>query len=662
LAKLASQFSSEIKISKGKRTANASSIASLLMLVAPKDTELIISARGKDEKKAVAAILELIAAGFQDGVDSPAVAKNPSTVGAPAVVSGMQKFDGIGVATGVLIGTAYVRLPGESDIPRYTLRANQVAREQKRFNEALEKVRKDLSDMCEKVANMQGATEMFPFMDLYRLLLDDPALSRETRNIIACERCNAEWAIKRRTNAVSAHFLTVQDSYLQERGKDIQHVMNRLLVALKPGRRKTAASVSGNILVTSELDPAHVIAIKHEGAVGFVCETGGSTSHTAILARSMNMPAIVGANGVLAAVENGNTLVLDMDNNAVIVNADKGALAHYRAERNRTAEAAPHKRIHRRRGAGVKTKDGDSILLQANIELPEETAGVLDAVADGVGLFRTEFLFLNRDEPPNEDEQFEVYRYVLKRLAPLPVVIRTIDIGLDKSTAGDQVDTNPLGLRAIRYCLAEPKIFLTQLRALLRAAVAGNMKILLPMLSHPAELEQTMVLIKNAREQLRMARRKQATELPIGGMIEVPASIYVMRAFARYLDFFSIGTNDLTQYTLAVDRSDERLARYYEHMHPAVIHFLANIVDNARRARKPVTLCGEMAGDPAMTRLLLSLGLTNLSMNVPQMAAVRDLIPRLNNKELTVHRRRFLSAATPEAAWAHNNKINGAST
>ena len=659
LAKLAAQFSADIKIIKGKRTASAVSIASLLMLVAPKGTELQITAAGRDEKQAVAAVLELIAGGFQDGMDTPAVAENPpAAIGAPPpAAAAMQKFDGVGVIAGAIIGKADVRLPGESNIPRYTLRKNQITAEQKRFDDALQLVRRDLSDMCEKIAHMQGADEMFPFVDLYRMLLDDPALSRETRAIIAREKCNAEWAIKQRADAVSAHFLNVQDSYLHERGKDIHHVMRRLLDAIEPGSSKKPKTAKGRILVTSELDPAHVITLRQEGYLGFVSDTGGGASHTAILARSMNMPAVVGANGLSAAVENDCTLVLDMDNGAVIVNPDKDTLAHYRR-----VSPAPVRRsaaVKKCCGDGVKTRDGRIVHLHANIELPDEARGVQEAGADGVGLFRTEFLFLNRGVLPGEDEQFEIYCAVAKRLSPLPVVIRTIDIGLDKTPEGGKVDANPLGLRAIRYCLSSPKVFLVQLRALLRAAaVCGNIKILLPMLSHPSELEQTTALVKHAREQLRTSRHVNAATPPIGAMIEVPASIFVMRAFARQLDFFSIGTNDLTQYTLAVDRSDERLARYYDHLHPAVLHFLAMIVDNARRTKKPVTLCGEVAGDAQMTRLLLSLGLDDFSMSVSQIAAVRDIIGRVDFAQLGAHRRRLLSAPTPEAASTCNKMLN----
>lgn len=648
LAKLAARYKSRVTISKGRRTADASSIASLLMLVAPKSTELSIAVSGKDEKQAVAAILELIAGGFGDGVDSPAVAENPPAAAVP-LPRAAQKIDGIGTATGAVVGTAQVWFAGDSEVPRYPLAKNRIAAEQKRFDAALQRARDELSEACQKIADMEGATEMFPFMEVYRALLDDTALMRNIRNTIAARQYNAEWAIKRRSDAISSRFLNSEDAYLRERGDDVRHVMQRLLTAMKPGRRRPPPA-AGLIAVTAELDPAHVITLKQRGYAGFITESGGNSSHTAILARSLGMPAIVGAKGVIGALESGDRLILDMDNGTVIIRPDPQVLAVYENTAPAPSPALSKKR--QRRGGGVKTGDGETVYLQANIELPEETAGALAAQADGIGLFRTEFLFLNRHKPPDEDEQFEIYRGVLRQFTPLPVVMRTMDLGQDKS--GGMSDSNPLGLRAIRYCLAHPKFFLTQLRALIRAGKESrNLKILLPMLSHPAELEQTIALLNHAREQLRVARRINAPLPSLGGMIEIPAAVFVMRAFARRLDFFSIGTNDLTQYMLAADRSDEQLARYYEHLHPALLHVLGQIVNNAARAGKPITLCGEMAGNPELSGLLLAMGLRRLSMAVPQISRLRALVQAADCRKLAAHRRRLLAATTPEALQAH---------
>ena len=655
LAKLASGFRSKITVAKGRQTADAASISSLLMLAAPKNTELTITAKGSDEKKAAAAVLELIAGGFGDGVDSPAVAENPPAADAPPARA-MKKMDGIGAFAGAVCGRAHPYLDGE-EVPRYILPEGKIAAEQKRFGAALKKARAELASLQKKIAGMDGAAEMAPFAELYRNLLEDPALIKKIRAAIASQRCNAEWAVRQRADEAGARFLNIEDSYLRGRGADVRHVMHRLLAAMKPGGGRKPEKAGGLIAVAAEFDPAHVIVLRRRGFAGFATETGGGASHTAILARSMGMPAVVGVKGLLAAVESGDEMILDMDNHAVVVRPDSQTLAGYKKKPPPPRRSVAVK-IPKPRGGGVKTADGETVFLQANIELPEETGGVLESGADGVGLFRTEFLFLNRKTAPDEDEQFEIYRKVARGVAPRPVVARTLDLGLDK-TGGGFTDSSPLGMRAIRSCLARPKEFLIQLRALVRAgSECRNLKILLPMLSHPAELDQTAALLGHAREQLRATRRMRAPQPPLGAMIEVPASVFVMRAFARHLDFFSIGTNDLTQYALAADRGDERLARYYEHPHPALIHLLAAVVKNAARAKKPVTLCGEMAGNPKMARLLLSLGLRRFSMAVPQIAALRETIPELNCAELGAHRRRLLSAAAPESLQKIITKMN----
>lgn len=647
LAKLVSKFQSDISVSRGKRSADASSIAELLMLAAPKNTEIGIAADGPDAQQAVAAILELVAEGFNDGVDSPAVAENPPAADVPPARE-TRKIDGIGTASGAVVGKARLRAEaGESEIPRYQIPPAAVAAEQQRFDAACQAALKDLSDLRKKISHLSFAAEMRPFLDLYSVLLDDPALTGEIRDDIARSRCNAEWAVKRRADAVSAHFCDMEDEYLRGRGEDVRHAMRRLLAAMKPSSGRKRPSAKGRIAVATELDPAHVILLRQQGYAGFAVESGGNASHTAILARSMGMPAIVGAKGLVKAVEDGDDIVLDMDNNAVLIRPARRELKQYAA--SRVAEPA-RPRPRRRRVQDTKTQDGEAVLLEANIELPEEARGALDADADGIGLFRTEFLFLNRNDAPSEDEQFEIYRKLLRDMSPLPVVARTLDLGLDKAGGGELSDSNPLGMRAIRYCLAKPKLFLTQLRAMLRAGMeCGNLKILIPMLSHPAELEQTAALVNHAREQIRTTRGADAPPPPLGGMLEVPASVFLMRAFARHLDFFSIGTNDLIQYMLAADRGDERLARYYQHPHPAIARVLADIVTNADRVRKPVTLCGEMAGNPEMTSMLLSLGLRRLSMAIPQISPVRRAIAGANASFLAARRRRILSAETPES-------------
>ena len=659
LAKLAARHQSDITILKGKREADATSVASLLMLVASQNTELTIRANGADAQAAVAGILELIAGGFNDD----AVANNPKLPAAPAVPQRktkttpqkpMQKIYGVGVGEDAVKGEAQMRMPGETEVRRYKINAQQTEAECERFVKALQTTRAELDELKARAHKLPGSAEIEPFIELYRNLLDDPEICIKPREIIRRRKVNAEWALKERVDLIRANFRRIEDAYFRERGRDIEHVMQRLLSAMA-GSAEKKTRAAAEIVIAEDLDPASVINLRQQGCRGFITEAGGGMSHTAIVARSLGIPALVGAAGALAAAENGDTIVIDPRHDVAIIRPDENALSGYKR-----AQQKPRKKAQKRisGGGGVKTKDGEQVFLETNIEFPAEVGDALRAGADGIGLFRTEFVFLNRDAPPSEDEQFEIYRDVLRRTSPLPVVFRTVDLGADKINKADadnrRAETSPLGLRAIRYCLAAPELFLDQLRALLRAfSETGNAgKILLPMLSAPAELSQTMTLIRHAREQLRALRKIDAPPPQLGAMIEVPASVFVMRAFAKHLGFFSVGTNDLVQYTLAVDRGDEKLAALSDPLHPAILHLLAATIDNARRANKPVTLCGEIAGDPVLTPIILSLGFRRLSMNAHQLASVRETVGGANIKTLAAARRRLLSASSPEAVRA----------
>lgn len=663
LAKRAARHQSAITIRKGRREADAASVASLLMLVASQHSELTIIASGADAEAAAADILELIAGGFNDD----AVDNNPQLPAAPAVPCGgnkagnaaMQKIYGIGIGDTIAMGEVRIRMPGESDVPKYRINAGQTTAECARFEQALADTRAELDAIGLRARQLPGAAEISPFIDLYRNLLDDPEICIKPREIIRRRRINGEWALKERVDLIRANFRRIEDEYFRERGRDIDHVMRRLLAAMSDADKTKPAAPE--IVIAEDLDPASVINLRQSGCRGFVTEAGGGMSHTAIVARSLGMPALVGAAGILAAAADGDTIVIDPGQDVAIIRPDNDALA-----RAKKTAKKPGKTRAKTKTGGVITKDGERVLTETNIEFPGEVGDALRFGADGIGLFRTEFVFLNRAAPPSEDEQFEIYRKVLNDTAPLPVVFRTLDLGADKINPnaaegrdGNRRDnaslTNPLGLRAIRYCLAAPELFLDQLRALLRAfAAAGGERgrILLPMLSAPAELLQTATLINHAREQLRALRKVDAPPPQLGAMIEVPAAVFVMRAFARHLGFFSVGSNDLVQYTLAVDRGEEKLAGLSDPLHPAILRLLAMTTDNARRAGKPVTLCGEIAGDPSLTPLLLALGFRRLSMNVSQLARVRDSIGGESIKDLAATRRRLLTAQTPEAARA----------
>lgn len=667
LARLANRFDCVITVRKGRRKADAKSVAALLMLAAASGAELVIEADGKDENEAVALLLETIAAGFSD--DS--VVNNPQQAEAVPLATGTQRknatyrISGIGVGDTVVLGRAQAHISGAADVPYYRLEKRQLTAEIRRYENAIENVRAEFQALRLQAAALPGGAEITPFVDLYLTFLNDDEFARKPQHLIRRRRVNAEWALKERVGFVNDSFRRVQDSYLRERGRDIEHVMSRLLAAMKSKSGKTRAVkkvAEKNILVASDLDPADVIRIRQAGYEGFILESGSGTSHTAILARSMNMPALVGARGMLGCLQHDNRVILDAEAEIAIINPDAETFARYKKRREKK-KAAVRPRQKKHGGQGVLSRDGECVLLETNIDLPGEVDSALQSAADGIGLFRTEFLFIERDELPSEDEQFEIYRHVLSKMAPLPVVIRTLDLGGEKmSAAVDErlMSANPaLGVRAIRYCLAMPEIFLTQLRALLRAGAAcHNLRLLLPMLSHPLELEKTVELLWHAREQLRVTRNLTLPPPQVGGMIEVPAAVFIMRALASELRFFSIGTNDLIQYTMAVDRNNETLLSLYDPLHPAVLNLLAKIVTDAGRMKRPVTLCGELAGDPQLTRLILALGLRRLSMNVSGIDAVRQVIQDTDCKALAGAVRHILRAPSPTAARAVLDKMN----
>ena len=640
-AQTAKDYLAEITVGKGRRWVDGKSIASLLTLAATCNTKLLIRTDGTDEKQAADALLRLIAAGFRD---DPMGNLPEETEPTPASVSKRQtsvgnlpahKVPGIGITDSIVTGSVQIYTAGETQVPHYRLEKRQVAAEIRRYEKALAMVQSDFDQLRETMSDSPAATEILPFIDLYKTLLSDPDFSGKPQALIKRRLINAEWAIKERVDAVSDSFRRIPDKYLRERGRDIFYVMDRLLAAMESGRKrwriKQVAAGNRIILLAADLDPADVIRVQRLGYVGFVTESGSETSHTAILARSLKIPALVGARGVLARAQHGMRILLDAKGEFVVLNPNAALLRQHKNQPVKKEAAAARRR--RVLPTGVTTRDGESVFLHTNIEVPTEAVMAEGALADGVGLFRTEFLFMQRQAPPGEDEQFEIYRSVLARLSPLPVVIRTLDFGGDKipllqpSTAKTHTNHSALGLRGIRYCLANPDIFLIQLRALLRAfAEHDNLRILIPMLSHPSELEQVMALVASAQEQLRISSNIQVSRPPLGGMLEVPASVFIMRVMAKYLDFFSIGTNDLVQYTLAIDRNEELLMPLYKPWHPAVLALLSTIVNNAKRAKKPVVLCGEMAGNVHMTRLLLGLGLRHLSMNADNMEAVRECV------------------------------------
>jgi len=439
---------------------------------------------------------------------------------------------------------------------------------------------------------------------------------------------------------------------LRERKADVQQAVERVLKALMGGQALAEPAMSEEqklIVVAHDLSPADMILFKRHRFGGFVTDVGGVTSHTAIVARSLGIPALVGLHHARQTISEGELLIVDGVQGLLVVNPDAGVLAEYR--KRQTQLKAERQRLKLLKKTPAATLDGAPIELFANIELPQDTPEAIECGAEGVGLFRTEFLFLNRKDLPSEDEQFEAYRQVVQAMQGKPVVLRTLDVGADKAMDGGDGSHNmpnpAMGLRAIRYCLAEPQIFLTQLRAILRASHYGKVRILLPMLAHVHEIEQTLILIGTAKQQLDERKLPYDRSVEVGGMIEIPAAALALPIFMRRLNFLSIGTNDLIQYTLAIDRTDDAVAHLYDPLHPAVLTLVANTIQTATRGGCPVAVCGEMAGDLQMTRLLLGLGLRNFSMHPSQLLPIKEKILRTRLADVQTMAQRILRTTDP---------------
>ncbi len=573
---------------------------------------------------------------------------------------------GQAVSGGIAIGRAHLVSHAMLEVAQYELRGRDVAGEVVRFDKAVATASAEL-DALRSEASVPGApAELSAFVDLHAMILADPALTDGVRELIRERRCNAEWAMVQQMQRVADQFDEFEDAYLRERKQDIVQVGERVLKVLqgkarKLVKRKAAAADDDLIVVANDLSPADTIQFKNLRIGGFVTDLGGSTSHTAIVARSLAIPAVVGMQHARPLIQDDDLLIVDGTRGVLIVDPDAGVLAEYRLRK--TELELERSKLKRLVSSRSRTLDGEDVELHANIELPLDAERAKEVGADGVGLFRTEFLFMNRDELPGEDEQFEAYRSVVKALGDKPVTIRTLDIGADKEAralrnrAGNRAAPNPaLGLRAIRFCLAEPHLFLVQLRAILRASHYGKVRLLIPMLAHAQEIEQTLGLIDLAKLQLREARQKfDAVE--VGGMIEIPAAALSLGPFLRRLNFLSIGTNDLIQYTLAIDRTDGSVAHLYDPLHPAVLKLISQTIQSAQRVSMPVAVCGEMAGDPKLTRLLLGMGLREFSMHPSQLLEVKQQVMMADAAQLTVRVARLLKLDEPDRIGEQLDKL-----
>ncbi len=567
---------------------------------------------------------------------------------------------GLPVSRGIAIGHAHLVSHASLEVSHYILPKNMLQDEVARLNAALEKTRVELTSLHEH-RPLYAAAEFDAFIDLHLMILGDEHISQAAREMILSEQCNAEWALKVQMDDLVTQFEAFEDSYLRERKTDVVQVVERILKTMSGQIGHTPPAVRQDIqpiMVAHDVSPADLIQLKPQQFAGILTDLGGVTSHTSIVARSLNKPCVVGLHHARELIKDGDMLIVDGAQGVVIVNPDKQILAEYKLRHS--ALELERQKLKRLKTARASTLDGTAIELHANIELPHDLTEVKANGAGGIGLFRSEFLFLNRDTLPDEEEQFIAYRTVAEGMKGLPVTIRTFDLGADKQINGaKRVASNPaLGLRAIRLCLAEPQLFKTQLRALLRATVFGNVKILIPMLSGAAEINQTLNFIAAVKMGLDIDRLAYNPAVQIGGMIEIPAAALALNAFVNKLDFLSIGTNDLIQYTLAIDRTDDEVAHLYDPLHPAVLYLLSHVISSANKAGVPVSVCGEMAGEIAYTRLLLGLGLRQFSMHPAQLPAIKQRVLTTSLPEIATLTQRMLRASDPMKIQDLLHKLN----
>ncbi|MCP5424580.1 MAG: phosphoenolpyruvate--protein phosphotransferase [Gammaproteobacteria bacterium] len=558
---------------------------------------------------------------------------------------------GVGISRGYAIGKTILLQRDQLEIPEYTISSVLIEEEVQRFLHGVAIAKQQLREIRSRIP-LSVPADVAAFIDTHLLMLEDSTLASAPIKLIRTRSCNAEWALKLQRDWVVQVFNEMEDPYLRTRRDDVDHVVQRIQRILLANEGGTADAISsrleGRILVAEELTPADTVLMQHQGVLAFVTEHGGPLSHTAILARSLGIPAVMGVHCARRYLDEDELAIVDGQLGVLMVGLDEQAIKYYRWKQ----QEDQHQQLElvKLKEQPTVTRDAVRITLHANIELPEDAAAVCQVGAAGVGLYRTEFLFMNRKDIPDEEEHLTSYLHVLKMLDGKPITIRTVDLGADKGLGENRVgSSNPaLGLRAIRLCLKNLALFRPQLRAILRASAFGPVRMMIPMLSNIQELLQVLRLTQETKQELRLRGQRFDERMPIGAMIEVPAAAICAPFFARHLDFLSIGTNDLIQYTLAIDRTDDEVNYLYDPLHPAVLQLIAMTIQAGQKANIPVSMCGEMAGDPRYVRLLLGLGLTHFSMHPNSLLEVKRVIRESHLLELMTLVKRILHTEDPK--------------
>ncbi len=573
-------------------------------------------------------------------------------------------FNGIGVSRGIAIGPAYLLRRNQIDVASRTLLKSSIPAEVRRFKRAVKTARVQLLTARDNIPK-DAPSDVSSFLETHILMLDDAVLSQRPIEIIKTQMINAEAALQQQREELIKVFGSMDDSYLATRIDDVNHVIDSVLRALDGGTEHVLGSEQwkGQIIVADDLTPADTVTMQHHGVAGFVTETGGQLSHTAILARSLGIPAIVGVPNIRRYIKAGETITLDGRLGMVLAEPTEEMLTGFRRQQKETRQR--QRELAKLIDTEAITTDGVKFRLAANIEIDDDLKALKRVNADGVGLYRTEFLFMNRETAPTEQDHFKVYTKVVRALKGAPLTIRTADLGADKQIDGHLGDRtrpqahNPaMGLRGIRLCLSDTTLFVPQLRAILRASARGPIHMLLPMLTNVAEITQSLKLIEQVKQSLREENIEFDEKMPVGGMIEVPAAAICAEQFARHLDFLSIGTNDLIQYTLAIDRIDDQVNYLYDPLHPAVLTLIKTTIDAGLKTGIPVALCGEMAGDARFVRLLLGLGLTEFSMPPNLILETKRNLIACRRSTLKKQVNAMLAAQSTEERQSILDKIN----